>query len=169
MERLVRKGPQAHGIQQQAALTAGGAGSPGAGIAVPARSSASGDVASMPALERNLLLLSEDLDLGGGKAKGGIGDGGCDGHLGPGRDMLCYSDEVEKALIDLDPETGDRRQFMMTGEAAAAGTAGEDEAAAVAVGRGEAREGDGEGGRQEEENRSLTGMSTLTAALSPWR
>jgi hypothetical protein len=31
----------------------------------------------MAALQGNLLLLSEDLDLGGGEAKRGVGDRGC--------------------------------------------------------------------------------------------
>ena len=37
----------------------------------------------MATLKRNLLLLSEDLDLGGGKAKRGVGNRGCYGHLVP--------------------------------------------------------------------------------------
>lgn len=79
----MREGPQTHRIQQQPALAAGRAGGPGARVAVPSGPSASGDHTAMAALERDLLLLPEDLDLGGGEAKRGVGDGGCYGHLVP--------------------------------------------------------------------------------------
>lgn len=69
----------------------------------------------MAALERDLLLLPEDLDLGGSKAKRGIGDRGCYGHLVPA-ETCSYSDEVEEEPVSLDAERQDERKFMMTDE-----------------------------------------------------
>lgn len=74
---LVRQRAETHRIQQQATLTAGGAGSARAGVAGSPCSPAPGNpIAGMAALQGNLLLLSEDLDLGGGEAKRSVGDRG---------------------------------------------------------------------------------------------
>lgn len=79
----MRQRAKTHRIQQQAALAAGGAGSARAGVAgSPGSPAARHPIAGM-ALQGNLLLLSEDLDLGGGEAKRGIGDRCCCGHLVP--------------------------------------------------------------------------------------
>lgn len=51
------------------------------------------------ALQSNLLLLSEDLDLGGGEAKRGVGDRG-DGHLVPAE--TCSDRTVYEAPIKLE-------------------------------------------------------------------
>lgn len=68
---------EAHGIQQQSTVTAGGAGSPRAGVAGSTGPSAPGNpIAGMATLQRDLLLLPEDLDLGGSKAKRSVGDRG---------------------------------------------------------------------------------------------
>lgn len=58
-------------------MTAGGTGGTRTRVAASTRSSAPGNPAGgMATLERNLLLLSEDLDLGGGEAKRGVGNRG---------------------------------------------------------------------------------------------
>lgn len=74
----MRQGAKAHRVQQQAALAAGSTGRAGAGVAGSTSTAAPGNpIASMAALQGNLLLLSEDLDLGGGEAKRGVGDRSC--------------------------------------------------------------------------------------------
>lgn len=80
--QLVRQRAKAHRVQQQAPLAGSSACSARAGVAGSPCPSAPGNAMTGVALEGNLLLLSEDLDLGGGKAKRGVGDGG-DGHLVP--------------------------------------------------------------------------------------
>jgi hypothetical protein len=95
---LVRECAKTHRVQQQTALTAGGTGRARAGVAGSSGSSAPGHpIAGMAALQGNLLLLSEDLDLGGGKAKRSVGNRGC-GHLVPAetcsdRDSLSSVDQ----------------------------------------------------------------------------
>lgn len=80
---LVRECAQTHRVQHETALAAGGTGSARAGVACSPGASAPGhSIAGMAALQGNLLLLSEDLDLGGGQAKRSIGNRGC-GHLVP--------------------------------------------------------------------------------------
>ena len=88
--QLMGQGSQAHGVEQEPTLTAGGTGGAGAGVAVAARAAASGDTASMASsLKGNLLLLSQDLDFGGREAQRSVGNRGCDGHLGPWRGGTC--------------------------------------------------------------------------------
>jgi hypothetical protein len=77
----MRKCPEAHWVQQQSTVTAGGTGSARAGVACTSSTSAPGSpIASVSALQSNLLLLTENLDLGGGEAKRGVGNRGY-GHL----------------------------------------------------------------------------------------
>ena len=75
--QLVRKGSETHRIEQQSTMTASRADSARARVAIPSGPSASGNpTAGMATLKRNLLLLSEDLDFGGGEAKRGVGNRG---------------------------------------------------------------------------------------------
>lgn len=75
--QLMGQRAEAHRIQKQTTMTAGSTGGARARIAGPSGPSASGNpIAGMATLKSNLLLLSEDLDLGGGKAKRSVGDRG---------------------------------------------------------------------------------------------
>jgi hypothetical protein len=77
----MRKSPKAHRIQQQTTMAAGGTSSARARVAgAPSTSAPRYHIASMTALECKLLLLSENLNLGGREAKRGVGNRG-DGHL----------------------------------------------------------------------------------------
>jgi len=77
----MRKRPKAHRIQQQTTMAASGTSSARARVACAPSSPAPGDpIASMTTLEGKLLLLPENLNLGGGEAKRGVGNRG-DGHL----------------------------------------------------------------------------------------
>lgn len=97
--QLVGQGTEAHRVQQQAALAAGGAGRARTGVAGSSCPSAPRNTISGMALQGDLLLLSEDLDLGGGKAKRGVGDRG-DGHLVPAE--TCSDRTVYEAPIKLE-------------------------------------------------------------------
>lgn len=83
----MRERPQAHGIQQKPTMAARGARGTRARVAIPTCPAASGNgaaaaattaaAASVAALQGDLLLLSQDLDFRGSKAKRGVRDGSC--------------------------------------------------------------------------------------------
>lgn len=73
----MRKRPEAHRVEQQSTMTASRTDGARTRVAIPSGPSASGNpTAGMATLKRNLLLLSEDLDFGGGEAKRGVGNRG---------------------------------------------------------------------------------------------
>jgi hypothetical protein len=63
--QLMRQRPQAHRVKQEPALTASSTRSARTGIAIPTRATASRDATGMASssLQRNLLLLPQNLDF----------------------------------------------------------------------------------------------------------
>ncbi|THC93228.1 hypothetical protein EYZ11_007282 [Aspergillus tanneri] len=77
MTTSVKHCTETHRIQQQSTVTAGGTGGTRTGVAGSTGPSAPGNpIAGMAILKSNLLLLPEDLDLGGSEAKRSVGNRG---------------------------------------------------------------------------------------------